>query len=41
MSKIIAIDGPAGSGKGTLAKALSKKYNLVKNKFEKNMLHIS
>ena len=29
MSKIIAIDGPAGSGKGTLAKALSKKYNLV------------
>ena len=29
MNKIIAIDGPAGSGKGTLAKALSKKYNLV------------
>lgn len=26
---IVAIDGPAGSGKGTLAKALSKKYNLV------------
>ena len=26
---IIAVDGPAGSGKGTLAKALSKKYNLV------------
>lgn len=26
---IIAIDGPAGSGKGTLAKALSKKFNLV------------
>jgi len=29
MNKIIAIDGPAGSGKGTLAKALSKKLNLV------------
>jgi len=29
MNKIIAIDGPAGSGKGTLAKALSEKYNLV------------
>ncbi|MEE3342944.1 MAG: (d)CMP kinase [Bacilli bacterium] len=29
MSKIIAIDGPAGSGKGTLAKALAKKLNLV------------
>lgn len=29
MSMIIAIDGPAGSGKGTLAKALAKKYNLV------------
>jgi len=26
---IIAIDGPAGSGKGTLAKALSEKLNLV------------
>ena len=26
---IIAIDGPAGSGKGTLAKALSEKFNLV------------
>lgn len=26
---IIAIDGPAGSGKGTLAKALAKKLNLV------------
>ncbi len=26
---IIAIDGPAGSGKGTLAKALAKKFNLV------------
>ena len=29
MNKIIAIDGPAGSGKGTLAKALSSKFNLV------------
>ena len=29
MSMIIAIDGPAGSGKGTLAKALAKKFNLV------------
>lgn len=29
MNKIIAIDGPAGSGKGTLAKALSEKFNLV------------
>ena len=28
-NKIIAIDGPAGSGKGTLAKALSEKFNLV------------
>ena len=26
---IIAIDGPAGSGKGTLAKALAKKLNLI------------
>ena len=26
---IIAIDGPAGAGKGTLAKELAKKYNLV------------
>ena len=26
---IIAIDGPAGSGKGTLAKALAEKFNLV------------
>lgn len=26
---IIAIDGPAGSGKGTLAKEISKKYELV------------
>lgn len=29
MSYIIAIDGPAGSGKGTLAKILSEKLNLV------------
>lgn len=29
MNIIIAIDGPAGSGKGTLAKELSKKLNLV------------
>lgn len=29
MNKIIAIDGPAGSGKGTLAKELAKKFNLV------------
>ncbi len=29
MGKIVAIDGPAGSGKGTVAKILSKKCNLV------------
>lgn len=29
MSIVIAIDGPAGSGKGTLAKELSKRLNLV------------
>ena len=29
MNKIVAIDGPAGSGKGTLAKALAEKLNLV------------
>ena len=29
MNIIIAIDGPAGSGKGTLAKALAEKLNLV------------
>lgn len=29
MNKIIAIDGPAGSGKGTLAKGLADRYNLV------------
>ena len=27
--KIVAIDGPAGSGKGTVAEILSKKCNLV------------
>ena len=29
MNKIVAIDGPAGSGKGTLASILSEKCNLV------------
>jgi len=29
MKIVIAIDGPAGSGKGTLAKELAKKFNLV------------
>ena len=29
MSYVIAIDGPAASGKGTLAKALAEKYNLI------------
>ena len=29
MSYVVAIDGPAGSGKGTLAKGLSEKLNLV------------
>ena len=29
MSIIVAIDGPAGSGKGTLAKELAKRLNLV------------
>ncbi|MBR6033393.1 MAG: (d)CMP kinase [Clostridia bacterium] len=29
MSFIVAIDGPAGSGKGTVAKALSQKYNFI------------
>lgn len=29
MSKIVAIDGPAGSGKGTVAKILSEECNLV------------
>ena len=26
---IVAIDGPAGSGKSTIAKLLAKKYNLT------------
>ena len=29
MNKVIAIDGPAGSGKGTLAKLLAERLNLV------------
>ncbi len=29
MSYVVAIDGPAGSGKGTLAKALSERFNLL------------
>ena len=29
MSKIVAIDGPAGSGKGTVAKILAKECNLM------------
>lgn len=29
MNKIIAIDGPAGSGKGTIAKLLAEKLNLL------------
>ena len=29
MSFIVAIDGPAGCGKGTVAKALSKKTGFV------------
>ena len=29
MNKIIAIDGPAGSGKGTIAKIIAKKLNLI------------
>lgn len=29
MSKVIAIDGPAGSGKGTVAKILSEKLGLI------------
>ena len=29
MNKIVAIDGPAGSGKGTVAKILSDKCNLL------------
>src|SRR5690625_3884976 len=29
MSFVVAIDGPAGTGKGTVTKILSKKFNLV------------
>ena len=29
MNKIIAIDGPAGSGKGTITKLIAKKLNLI------------
>ena len=29
MSFIVAIDGPAGTGKGTMAGLLAKKYKLV------------
>ena len=29
MRKIVAIDGPAGSGKGTVAKILAEKCNLL------------
>ena len=29
MRKVVAIDGPAGSGKGTVAKILAKNCNLV------------
>lgn len=29
MGRVIAIDGPAGAGKGTFAKALAEKFNLV------------
>ena len=29
MNKIVAIDGPAGSGKGTVAKRLSEECNLL------------
>ena len=29
MNKIVAIDGPAGSGKGTIAEILSKRCNLI------------
>ena len=29
MGKVIAIDGPAGSGKGTVAKILAKDCNLM------------
>lgn len=29
MTKVVAIDGPAGSGKGTIASAISKTCNLL------------
>ena len=29
MSFIVAIDGPAGSGKGTVTKLVGEKYNLI------------
>ena len=29
MSFIVAIDGPAGSGKGTVAKIIAEKYGLL------------
>ena len=29
MSFVVAIDGPAGTGKGTVTKILAKKFNLV------------
>ena len=30
MAFIVAIDGPAGSGKGTITKIVGKKMNLIK-----------
>ena len=29
MGKVIAIDGPAGAGKGTLAKEIAKRFGFV------------
>ena len=29
MSFIVAIDGPSGTGKGTVTKKIAKKFNLV------------